>query len=103
MPTSLAANCTFKISTYTILVHHVSQLKSPLSLFCLLNPAKKIYIYFFVCHFILGTKIHANYNSDLRNAACYVTGSREFALAVHNGFSKRYRKVSYFCQYIKMC
>ena len=49
-----------------------------------------------LCHLILGTKTYANYNRDLVNASSYVTGSRDFALAVHNDFSTRYRKRKLF-------
>ena len=50
MPTSLAANCTFRTSTYTTLLHSVSQLKhSPKRLFYSLTPDQNI---LFICYFL---------------------------------------------------
>ena len=42
------------------------------------------------------TNTYASYNSDLWNASSYVTGSRDFTLAVQNNFSMRYTKMSNF-------
>ena len=58
MPTSLATNCPFRIFIYTILLHHVSQLKhSPKSLFSSLSPLqgrKKIfYLTTYLTHFLI--------------------------------------------------
>ena len=88
MPTLLAANCTFITLTYTIVLHHLSQSKdSPKSIFFSLYPGQNN-------SFNGIMSFDSRYNSDFRNASYYVAGSCDFQLAVHNGFSKRYKKTN---------